>query len=85
MTIEVTTLQAGAVWGGYQVAIDISPEKADELRKALKIVQDYEKIALEAFKDKFKYNPTKTSDWCEIGYSVKNDKVLVIINDGMCG
>ena len=85
MKTDVSTLQQGVIWGEYQVAIDISLEKADELRKALKIVQDYEKIALEAFKSKFKYNPTKTSDWCEIGYSVKNDKVLVIIRDGMAG
>ena len=85
MKTEFSTLEQGVVWGKYQVSIDISPEKADELRQALKIVQNYEKIALEAFKGKLKFNPKKESDWCEIEYSVKNDKVLVIIRDGMAG
>ena len=76
MTIEVSSIWQGAVCGEHQVAIDISREQADELRKALSIVQKYEKMALAVYKE---------SDWCEIDYSVKNDKVLVLIRDGMAG
>ena len=85
MKIEVSRIWQGAVCGEHQVAIDISREQADELRKALSIVQKYEKMALAVYKDKYKYNPDKESDWCEIDYSVKNDKVLVLIRDGMAG
>ena len=85
MTIDISNIYEGAISGENQVAIDISHEEAKELRKALEIVQKYEKMALNAFKDKFEYNPAKESDWCVISYSVKNDKVLVLIRDGMAG
>ena len=49
MTIDISNIYEGAISGENQVAIDISHEEAKELRKALEIVQKYEKMALNAF------------------------------------
>jgi len=77
--------QSSAVCGLTNVSIKITKEESAELRSALAIVQRYEKTALRAIHQEHKYNPTKDSDWCEIAYSVKNDKVIVSIRDGMAG
>jgi len=76
---------SGVVWGLTNVSIEITREESEKLRAALAIVQKYEKAALQAVRAKHKYNPAKDSDWCEIAYSVKNDKVIVGIRDGMAG
>lgn len=86
MKIENVERGAGSVvWGLTNVSIEITKEESVELRSALAIVQRYEKTALQAIRHEHKYNPTKDSDWCEIAYSVKNDKVIVSIRDGMAG
>lgn len=86
MNIESVEIGPGSVvWGLTNVFIGITKEESNELRAALAIVQKYEKAALQAFHHKFKHNPAKDSDWCEIDYSVKNDKVIVGIRDGMAG
>lgn len=74
-----------AVWGLTNISIGITREESEELRAALAIVQKYEKAALKAIQSNRKCNPAKDSDWCEISYSVKNDKVIVGIRDGMAG
>jgi len=73
------------VWELTNISIGITREESEELRAALAIVQKYEKAALQAVRAKHKYNPAKDADWCEIAYSVKNDKVIVGIRDGMAG
>lgn len=72
------------VWGLVKVSLGITNEQAAELRKALDVVQRYQKAASQAYLHEYKYNP-KDSDWCEYAYAVKNDKVIVSIRDGMAG
>lgn len=84
-TISVERGPGSVVWGSTNVSIEITREESEELRVALAIVQKYEKAALQAIQHKHKYNPVKESDWCEIAYSVKNDKVIIGIRDGMAG
>jgi hypothetical protein len=75
----------GIVSRETKVSIEIDKTESEKLRSALELIQKYEKTAIEAFKNKQKYNPVKQSDWCEISYSVKNDKLIVNIKDGMAG
>jgi hypothetical protein len=82
---SVEIIKNGVVWMESRVEISILKEQADELRQALSIVQKYEKLATQAFKHEFKINPKKDSDWCEVSYAVKNDRVFVHIRDGMAG
>ncbi len=85
MNNKVIKNWSSAVAGSHNVTIDIIKEEANELRQALAVIQKYEKEALRSYKNKLKYNPKKSSDWCEISYCVKNDKVIVTIEDGMAG
>lgn len=66
------------------VSIELDNGEAEEIRSALKLIQKYEKIALKAIKEKTKICPT-TSDWHNVQYAVKNDKIIVIVTDGMIG
>jgi hypothetical protein len=75
----------GVVWSENQVSIDITKAQSDELRAALSLIDKYKKIAIKEYRGKYKFNPERESDWCEFGYSVKNDKVLVLIRSGMAG
>lgn len=75
----------GVVSAETAISIEINKQASDELRSALAIIQKYQKAAIKAFQNKQKYDPTKKSDWCQISYSVKNDKVIVNIKDGMAG
>ena len=72
------------VWGLTKVSLGITNEQAAELRKALEIVQRYQKAGCQAYRHEYKHDP-KDSDWCEFSYAVKNDKVIVSIRDGMAG
>ena len=78
-TLEKTI--GGVVWGEKHFSIPIDTVEANKLREALGLLNKHEKVALR----EYKYNPKKESDWCEIGYAVKNDKVIVIVRDGMAG
>ena len=82
---NVDCVFAGVVSGETKISIEIDRQASDELRSALAIVQKYENAAVKAFQNKRKYDPRKESDWCEMSYSVKNDKVIVNIKDGMAG
>lgn len=70
----------GAVSGQVDVTLAIDQSEANELRQALKIVDKYKKVAVAALA----VNPTE-SEWHMVTYSVKNDKVIVHIKDGMIG
>lgn len=78
MKIEHKIIYDDVVSGKSEVHIPITKDKATELRQALKVVDKYRKIAETRVK-------TKTSDWAEFEYCVKNDKVIVIVTDGACG
>ena len=83
-TESIERLPASVVHSHTKIGISITNEQAAELRKALEIVDRYKKAAIQAYKHEFKYDP-KDSDWCEISYAVKNDRVFVHIKDGMAG
>lgn len=86
MKIEkIERVQDGVIWGSTDIHIEITKEESDELRAALAVVRKYEKAALQEITLKNKYNPAKESDWCEISYATKNDRVIVNIRDGMAG
>lgn len=80
MAFTVRKIFNGPVNREQEVTIDISKEDADELRNALRVVQRYEKQVLKAAKVS-----KKESDWTMISYAVKNNKVIVIVQDGACG
>ena len=65
------------------VTIPLLTGEAGKLKEALSVVETYKMAALEALK-KRGLDPT-SSDWHSIEYCVKNNKVTVIIKDGMIG
>jgi hypothetical protein len=70
----------GVVNGAESATFDIDINEANELRKALALVYNYQKAAFKACKFK-----AKDADWYNIQYCVKNDKVIVTIESGACG
>jgi len=82
--LEVKDVAQGAVSGQTDVSISLEPGEAAKLREALALIQRYEKAALKAIKGEKKYSPTE-SDWHNIQYAVKNDRIIVKIKDGMAG
>lgn len=86
MKIEnIRTLPGSAVRGQTEVIISIDPEQAQELKKALAIVHQYENAAMKAICLDKKITDPRLSDWHKTSYAVKNDKVIVMVEDGMCG
>jgi len=82
--LEVKAVPLSVVAGQNDVSIALEPGEAPALREALALVQKYEKAALKAIKQEKGYSPTE-SDWHNITYSVKNDRIIVKIKDGMAG
>jgi hypothetical protein len=82
---KIESIEDGVVYSKNQVLIKTTKEQSEELKKALKTIQEYEKLALEAYKKEYKHDARRDSDWCEVGYSVKNDCVFVTIRNGMAG
>lgn len=81
---EVKTHIMSAVSNKTDVIISVDYEESQKLRDALAFIEKYKKLAFQAFKEKKKYFPNK-SDWHMVSYGVKNDKVIVSIEDGMTG
>lgn len=82
--LEIQDVFQGAVSGQMDVSIALEPGEAAKLREALALIQKYEKAALKAIKEEKKYSPAE-SDWHNIQYAVKNDRIIVKIKDGMAG
>lgn len=80
MGIKVNTIHTSAVAIKEEVIIDLPKEECDALRKALGIIGKYRKLALQCAGHK-----DKNSDWTMVGYSVKNDKIIISVEYGMCG
>lgn len=68
------------VSGQVDVTISVDKSEADELRAALKVVDRYNKFAFNSLK----CDPRK-SDWHMVSYRVKNNRVILSIQDGMAG
>lgn len=66
------------------VTFSVERKSANELRQALAIVQRYEKAAVKAVQQEI-HNDPRESDWHRFSFAVKNDKVVVTIEDGMAG
>jgi len=62
------------------VTLETTREAADELRAALAIVDKHKKAAMKALKWQ-----ERNADWTMIGYGVKNDAVIVTVEQGMAG
>lgn len=77
------------VWSEDHVEIKTSIEESNALREALKTIQRYKDIAIKAYESHYKHNPERDSKdpshWCEFDYCVKNDKVTVVVRNGMVG
>lgn len=85
MKLETTRLvQSSAVRDRVDVTFSVIKDEANELRKALSIVQKYEKEAIDAIREDKKGNP-RLSDWAQVSYCVKNDQVIVSVEHGMAG
>lgn len=78
---DARTTRDGAVYVAYEVTL--LPEKEgdmDELRRALAVVDRYRKTALKALKVS-----EKNADFTVVGYGVKNDCVIVTVEQGANG
>lgn len=82
--LEIKDVFQGAVSGQTDVSIALEQGEAVKLREALALIQKYEKAALKAMREEKNYSPTE-SDWHNIQYAVKNDRIIVKIKDGMAG
>jgi len=80
MRVDVSIKHYSAISMEKEVSIELPKEECDALRKALAIVGKYRKLALQCANHK-----DKDSDWTEVEYAVKNDKVIVSVRFGMCG
>lgn len=82
--LEVKAVPLSVVAGQNDVSIALEPGEAAKLRDALALIQKYEKAAFKAIKGKTGHCPTG-SDWHNVQYAVKNDKIIVKVKDGMAG
>jgi hypothetical protein len=82
--LEIKDAFQGVVSSQTDVSIALEPGEAAKLRDALALIQKYEKAALKALKQEKGYSATE-SDWHNIQYAVKNDRIIVKIKDGMAG
>jgi hypothetical protein len=64
----------------FKESEDQAKEEEDALRAALAVVQRYEKLALQTIG-----TSPKNADWTMVQMAVKNDKVVVTVQQGMCG
>ena len=86
MNIEsIQRTKSAVVSSEHCVSVAVTNENAAELRNALEVVDRYKKAAMQALTHKLKFNPEKDSDWCEVRFGVKNDRVLVYVESGMAG
>ncbi len=75
---EKKTLYQGAV--SYKMEVTLVPDDGtDELRAALAVVDRYRKVAFAALK------VGAEADWTMVDYVVKDDCVIVTIEQGACG
>ena len=75
----------GPVNGQIEFIFETDINESNELRKALSVVQSYEKAVIKEYIKKYGYNPAKVSDWYMLDYCIKNDKIIVQVSDGACG
>lgn len=72
------------VAGQNDVSIALESGEAVKLREALALIEKYKKAAFKAIKEETGNCPTD-SDWHNVEYVVKNDKIIVKVKDGMAG
>ena len=72
----------GSVQIRTTVRIEATPEELSALRTALAIVDKFKAVALRAAKAR---EGPRNADWTMVGYGVKNDCVIVTVEQGACG
>lgn len=79
---DVQTISSGPVHVKKEVTLvlDKGVEDAKELRAALAVVGRYRTAAMRAIGW-----TEKDADWTMVGYAVKNDCVVVVVEQGACG
>lgn len=79
---DARTVTMGAIH--LKMEVTLVPEKGiedtNELRAALAVVHRYKKAAMKALS-----LTEKGADWTMLEYSVKNDCVVVVVEQGACG
>ncbi len=80
-TLKVESTYNSAVRSITNVVIEMTEKETDELKSALEVIARYEKAALEALER----DPIDYSDWQEVSYTIKANKVIVSITEGMEG
>lgn len=81
-TRDVREINSSAIHVKMEVTLvpDEGIEDTNELRTALATVHRYKKAAMRALS-----LTEKDADWTMIGFSVKNDCVVVTVEQGACG
>lgn len=83
--MKISRVRSTAVSTTIAVEISIDTQQAEELRRALAVVDKYRKQAIQAVHHYEKHHPVRDADFCEIEYGVKNDKVVITVKSGMAG
>lgn len=68
----------------YEVEVLLTEEESSELRKALSVVQKYQRAAAIATNSRVD-GKDSTCDWVMFGYAVKRDRVVVTVKAGAAG
>lgn len=83
MKVKVTNKRIGAVWTGATVTMtELTKAETDELRAALKVVDQYR---LRAHRAAGCSPAPKGGDWSMVDFAVKTDTVICTVQVGACG
>lgn len=83
MKIKSIKQRHSVVSGRMEIEIDVKDAERTQLKKAWKIIQEFETKLIKILSQKDS-NP-KESDWCEIEYYFNKDGVIAKIDHGMAG
>jgi hypothetical protein len=76
---QTKVVQDSAVYGEYDVTFSISKEESNELKKALAVIDKYEKAALEELKE------TAGGDLRTFRYFLRSNSVIIKVSEGAIG
>lgn len=82
--LEVKAVPLSVVASQNDVSIALEVGEAPKLREALALIEKYKKAAFKAIREETGNCPTG-SDWHNLEYAVKNDRIIVKVKDGMAG
>lgn len=80
---QVKLVYSSATKDQVDVEINVDINEANELMKALNVIEKYKKCSIKSINE-IGFNPEK-SDWMSSDFYIKNNLVCVSIKHGMCG